>query len=76
MKTIQQINKENAMRNTITVEDIIKEIDERFGEVMEYAGPGRPALYGIIATKLLLEERNKVEYLKKRLEHYEHKAAI
>lgn len=60
----------------LTVEDIIKEIDDRFGEVMEYAGPGRPALYGIIATKMLLEERNKVEYLRNRLDHYEHKTTI
>lgn len=61
---------------TLTVEDIIKEIDERFGEVMEYAGLGRPALYGIIATKMLLEEKNKVEYLKNRLNYYEHKTTI
>ena len=61
------------MKN-ITVNDIINEIDDRFGEILEYAGSGRPALFGIIATKMLLEERNKVEYLKARIEAYEDQA--
>lgn len=55
-------------------EILFSEIDEKYGEWIEEAGD-KPAIYLNIVTKMLIDERNKVEFLKKRVEAYE-RAAI
>lgn len=56
--------------------DILKEIYETYGDVLEYAGHGRPYLYEIITAKMIAEQRKQIDNLKKRLELYEYKTAV
>lgn len=65
-----------SMTRTEAINHLVEEIDSRFGEYLNSSGPGKkPELYGIVVTKMLLDERDKVEYLQKRLKEYERRTS-
>jgi hypothetical protein len=57
----------------MTIDNLMSEIKQKYGEHIEMAGPNAPRLMNTILTNLLLKERGRVEYLKKRLAEYENK---
>lgn len=49
----------------VTEDDILHEVEERFGEHLEMAGESSPQLLISILCRMLIKEREKTEYYTK-----------
>ena len=53
----------------MTQNELVLELQDKFGEWLEVAGENSPALMIHILSTLLIKEREQTSYLKRRLDH-------
>lgn len=58
------------------INEIILEIENLYGEVLEYAPLEKESTLKIAAATMILKERDEISNLKRRLEIYEYKTAV
>lgn len=58
------------------INEIILEIENLYGEVLEYASLEKESTLKIAAATMILKERDEISKLKRRLEIYEYKTAV